>query len=435
MRPLVRRRNARPDHRRHRAGNVPIHDDASRWQRRGGNDPADRLAQSGAWSVDPGRSIDRLQRPGRQGSVERWPVSRLRLTWSTSVASRRSWKAGIRPSHSVSRPTARGSSSSPIPDRTATSRTPATCTSSMPMAMACAASARSGPGWVTSTCRSSACRPTVARRCSGWTTRCGSSTSLAAKLDGSPRTGFVSAVSWSPTGGWITYSRFHGKTSVVALVRPDGTDQHEISARDETDEANGSAWSPDGKYLLVPVTATAPSMAHRTSGSWTWGHIPRPGHASAIEVRHVQLGAQESVMTRSVVAMASIVMIVAGCIGGGPTASVAPTSPAAAASRPRPHRWPPPRRRSPIDSHSCDCACRADPVLSSGPRSRTLLHGQHRRHERTGALHEGRLRLCRLVSRRVTRPHRRRHGAGHVVTHDDKPDGSDTVTFPPRSRR
>ena len=64
-------------------------------------------------------------------------------------------------------------------------------------------------------------------------------------------TGFVWAVSWSPTGGWITYSRFHGKTSVVALVRPDGTDQHEISARDETDEANGSAWSPDGKYLLV----------------------------------------------------------------------------------------------------------------------------------------------------------------------------------------
>jgi Tol biopolymer transport system component len=38
---------------------------------------------------------------------------------------------------------------------------------------------------------------------------------------------------------------------VVALVHPDGTDDHEISANDETDEANAAAWSPDGKYLLV----------------------------------------------------------------------------------------------------------------------------------------------------------------------------------------
>ena len=64
-------------------------------------------------------------------------------------------------------------------------------------------------------------------------------------------TGFVWAVSWSPAGDWITYTRFHGATSVVALVRPDGTDDHEISMVDETDEANAAAWSPDGKYLLV----------------------------------------------------------------------------------------------------------------------------------------------------------------------------------------
>lgn len=67
-----------------------------------------------------------------------------------------------------------------------------------------------------------------------------------------PRTGFVWAVSWSPTGEWITYTRFDGRTSVVALVRPDGTDDHEISANDETDEANAAVWSPDGKHLLVP---------------------------------------------------------------------------------------------------------------------------------------------------------------------------------------
>jgi TolB protein len=66
-----------------------------------------------------------------------------------------------------------------------------------------------------------------------------------------PRTGFVWAVSWSPTGEWITYTRFHGPTSVVALVRPDGADDHEITPIDETDEANAAVWSPDGMYLLA----------------------------------------------------------------------------------------------------------------------------------------------------------------------------------------
>ena len=67
-----------------------------------------------------------------------------------------------------------------------------------------------------------------------------------------PGIGFVWAVSWSPAGDRIAYTRFHGHTSVVALVRPDGTDDHEISALDETDEANAAVWSPDGQYLLVP---------------------------------------------------------------------------------------------------------------------------------------------------------------------------------------
>jgi Tol biopolymer transport system component len=65
------------------------------------------------------------------------------------------------------------------------------------------------------------------------------------------RVGFVWAVAWSPTGEWITYTRQHGNTSVVSLVHPDGTDQREISANDETQEAAAGAWSPDGTYLLV----------------------------------------------------------------------------------------------------------------------------------------------------------------------------------------
>jgi Tol biopolymer transport system component len=67
-----------------------------------------------------------------------------------------------------------------------------------------------------------------------------------------PRLGYAWAVSWSPTGEWVTYTRFHGPTTAVALVRPDGSDDHEITPLIETDEANAAVWSPDGKYLLVP---------------------------------------------------------------------------------------------------------------------------------------------------------------------------------------
>jgi Tol biopolymer transport system component len=66
-----------------------------------------------------------------------------------------------------------------------------------------------------------------------------------------PRSGFVWAVSWSPADDWLTYTRLHGRTPVIALVRPDGSDNHEISPIDETDEANAAVWSQDGDFLLV----------------------------------------------------------------------------------------------------------------------------------------------------------------------------------------
>jgi Tol biopolymer transport system component len=110
-----------------------------------------------------------------------------------------------------------------------------------------------------------------------------------------PRTGFVWAVSWSPTGEWITYTRFHGPTSAVALVRPDGSDDHEITSLDETDEANAAVWSPDGKYLLVPrdsdKTIDGPrdlwildldgtwitQVTHEPSNYGTYSWAPAPG--------------------------------------------------------------------------------------------------------------------------------------------------------------
>jgi Tol biopolymer transport system component len=65
------------------------------------------------------------------------------------------------------------------------------------------------------------------------------------------QTGFAWSASWSPTGEWITFTRFHGSTTAIALVRPDRSDQKEISVVDEADEATLSKWSPDGRYLLV----------------------------------------------------------------------------------------------------------------------------------------------------------------------------------------
>ena len=47
------------------------------------------------------------------------------------------------------------------------------------------------------------------------------------------------------------YTRQHGTTSVISLVRPDGTDDQEISATDGSNEAAGAVWSPSGDALLV----------------------------------------------------------------------------------------------------------------------------------------------------------------------------------------
>jgi hypothetical protein len=65
------------------------------------------------------------------------------------------------------------------------------------------------------------------------------------------RVGFVWAVSWSPAGDWIDYTRQHDSTSVISLVHPDGTGQKEISATDGTDEAARGMWSPNGDALVV----------------------------------------------------------------------------------------------------------------------------------------------------------------------------------------
>ena len=108
-----------------------------------------------------------------------------------------------------------------------------------------------------------------------------------------PRTGYAWAVQWSPTGEWLTYTRFHGRTTAVALVRPDGTDDHEITVPLETDEANAAVWSPDGKYLLVLRDSDGdPRRAAGPVDHGPRGTLDRPGDPRSVELRHVQLGAR-----------------------------------------------------------------------------------------------------------------------------------------------
>ena len=57
---------------------------------------------------------------------------------------------------------------------------------------------------------------------------------------------FVSAVSWSPTGDWIVYTRHEEAGSLIALVSPDGNVQTAITSNEGSDEAAGATWSPEG---------------------------------------------------------------------------------------------------------------------------------------------------------------------------------------------
>ena len=111
-----------------------------------------------------------------------------------------------------------------------------------------------------------------------------------------PRSGFVWAVAWSSTGEWLTYTRFHDRTSVVGIVL------------DPTARTITSSRGSMGRTMLPPsgrrtgttfwssATAMAPSTARPTSGSWACTGMDRPGDARAVERRHVLVGARSEPM-------------------------------------------------------------------------------------------------------------------------------------------
>jgi TolB protein len=74
---------------------------------------------------------------------------------------------------------------------------------------------------------------------------------------------------WSPTGEWILYAvsgPYAGYSGHLRLVRPDGTDDHELS---DGAYYPGGTWSPDGRYVLVvrAEIGTHPELIDVTTGS------------------------------------------------------------------------------------------------------------------------------------------------------------------------
>ena len=59
---------------------------------------------------------------------------------------------------------------------------------------------------------------------------------------------------WSPTGDWIAYARdaFFGE-GTIRVVRPDGSDDHQLSLPGYGYQIRGLDWSPDGAWLIARV--------------------------------------------------------------------------------------------------------------------------------------------------------------------------------------
>ena len=86
-----------------------------------------------------------------------------------------------------------------------------------------------------------------------------------------PRTGYAWAVQWSPTGEWLTYTRFHGHTTAVALVRrPTAAMTTRSPCRSKRTRRTPRCGRPTGSTSSHCATATRPSTDQWTYRSWTW---------------------------------------------------------------------------------------------------------------------------------------------------------------------
>jgi eukaryotic-like serine/threonine-protein kinase len=56
---------------------------------------------------------------------------------------------------------------------------------------------------------------------------------------------------WSPDGKWIAYRSLAGKSSAIRIHASDGSGEERQVGRDSSDIVTPTAWSPDGRYLVV----------------------------------------------------------------------------------------------------------------------------------------------------------------------------------------
>ena len=57
---------------------------------------------------------------------------------------------------------------------------------------------------------------------------------------------------WSPSGEWIAYLRSPGfGAATIRLVRPDGSEDHQLLLDGRAYGLSGLDWSPDGAWLIA----------------------------------------------------------------------------------------------------------------------------------------------------------------------------------------
>jgi Tol biopolymer transport system component len=73
-----------------------------------------------------------------------------------------------------------------------------------------------------------------------------------------------SAPAWSPDGAWIAYRHWSGDIARLAITRPDGSGNRDLSRGSIT--YGSPAWSPDGRWLVVQREDAAADGSLRSGG-------------------------------------------------------------------------------------------------------------------------------------------------------------------------
>ena len=105
--------------------------------------------------------------------------------------------------------------------------------------------------------------------------------------------GGIWSAAWSPVGEQIAYARWWDD-SVVSVVNADGSGQRDLT-KGLSEAAGFGVWSPDGEYLLLSLGPFGSDIRARPLDHRHRRDAHRTGHAGAVGLRDVCLGALRAV--------------------------------------------------------------------------------------------------------------------------------------------